>query len=186
MRAKATTVDIVSSYYKELQYILSKYDLINKPERIYNVDEKGLSTSHKPPAVVTGSSNPQPVTSGARQTVTVIGCGNTLGHSVLPFFIFPGTRMRQELLEGGCPAVDGDVTESGWSNSAIFRKYVESHLLKYIPERSIDNPIKLLYDGLRSHINIKLINRAKSENLILFNSIHCASTYKSRTSAFRH
>ncbi|KAL4226892.1 hypothetical protein ACF0H5_014870 [Mactra antiquata] len=167
-RAKATTEECVSNYYQDLQSILHKYNIINKPERIYNIDEKGLSTCHKPPAVVTGSSKPQAVTSGSRQTVTVIGCGYALGHSVPPFFVFPGTRMRQELLEGGCPGVNGDVTESGWSNSVIFRKYVEDHLLKYLPERSIDNPVLLLYDGHRSHININLINWARSENLILF------------------
>ena len=36
----------------EVLKILTKYDLHDKPERIYNVDEKGLSTSHKPPGVV--------------------------------------------------------------------------------------------------------------------------------------
>ena len=53
-RAKTTTVNCVSSYYKELGSIIRTYNLTNRPERIYNVNEKGLSTSHKPPAVVTG------------------------------------------------------------------------------------------------------------------------------------
>ena len=113
-RAKVTTMSCVSSYYKELGSVLSKYNLTNRPERIFNVDEKGLSTSHKPPAVVTGVTfKPPVITSGSRQTVTVIGCGNALGQSVPPFFIFPGSRMRQELLQGGCPGVNGEVTLSG-------------------------------------------------------------------------
>ena len=169
-RAKATTVNCVSSYYKELGSIISKYNLTNRPERIYNADEKGLSTSHKPPAVVTGDAfKPQAVTSGSRQTVTVIGCGNALGHSVPPFFVFPGSRMREELLEGSCQGADGDVSETGWSNSVIFRRrYIENHLLKYLHERSKDNPVLILYDGHRSHVNISLINWAQTENLILF------------------
>ena len=48
-RTKATSLDCVTNYYNELNQILTKYDLHDKPERIYNVDEKGLSTSHKPP-----------------------------------------------------------------------------------------------------------------------------------------
>ena len=35
-RAKATTVNCVSCYYKELGSILRKYSLTNRPERIYN------------------------------------------------------------------------------------------------------------------------------------------------------
>ena len=50
-RAKATSLDCVTYYYDELNQILTKYDLHDKPERLYNVDEKGLSTSHKPPGV---------------------------------------------------------------------------------------------------------------------------------------
>ena len=159
----------VSSYYKELGSILSKYNLTNRPERIFNVDENGLSTSHKPPAVVTRVTlKPPAITSGSRQTVTVIGCGNGLGKSTPPFFIFPGSRMRQELLEGGCPGVNGDVTLSGWSSSAMFKKYIEEHLLKYSPQRSAGNPVLIMYDGHRSHININLINWTKTQNLILF------------------
>ena len=113
-RAKATTMSCVSSSNKQLGSILCKYNLTNRPEKIFNADEKGLSTSHKPPAVVTGVTfKPPAITSGSRQTVIVIGCGNALGQSVPPFFIFPGSRMRQELLEGGCPGVNGDVTLSG-------------------------------------------------------------------------
>ena len=39
--------------------------------------------------------------------------------------------MRQELMEGKTPGADGDVSDSGWRNSDIFRGYVENHLLKY-------------------------------------------------------
>ena len=53
-RAKAKSLDCVTYYYHVLNQILTKYDLDlhDKPERIYNVDGKGLSTLHKPPGVV--------------------------------------------------------------------------------------------------------------------------------------
>lgn len=168
-RARATTVDCVSSYYKELGSILTKYNLHDRPERIYNVDEKGLSTSHKPPSIVTGcDSKPQAVTSASRTTVTVIGCGNALGYSVPPFFVFPGARMRQDLLDGKSVGADGDVSQSGWSNSIIFKRYIETHLIKFLPERSSDEHVLILYDGHRSHINLGLIDWAKRHFIILF------------------
>ena len=79
-RARATTIEGVSRYYQELGSILDKYSLKDSPERIYNVDEKGLYTSHTAPAIVTSCDfKPQAVTSGSRSLMTVIGCGNTLG-----------------------------------------------------------------------------------------------------------
>ena len=76
--------------------------------------------------------------------------------------------MREELLEGKSRGADGTVSDSGWSNSEVFRGYVENHLLKYLPERSVTNPVLLLYDGHRSHINVGIIDLAKQQNIILF------------------
>ena len=75
--------------------------------------------------------------------------------------------MRQQLLARGCAGVDGDVTESGWSNIAIFREYIENHLMKYLPERSEDDPVLIMYDGHRSQFNINLTHWAKTHNLII-------------------
>lgn len=59
-------------------------------------------------------------------------------------------------------------TKFGLVNSAMFRKYIENHELKCLPERSVDNPVLITYDGHRSHINISLINLAKTKNVISF------------------
>jgi hypothetical protein len=73
--------------------------------------------------------------------------------------------MRQELLEGKSTGTSGDVTESGWSNSIIFKKYLENHLLKFLPERSAELPVLLLYDGHKSHISLELIEWAQNQRL---------------------
>jgi hypothetical protein len=68
--------------------------LKDKPSRIYNIDEKGLSLEHKPPKIIAGAQyKAQAVKAGRSKTVTVIGGRNALGHQVPPFFIFPGARM---------------------------------------------------------------------------------------------
>ena len=100
--------------------ILDKYSLKDSPEHIYDVDEKGLCTSHTPAIATSCDFKPQAVTPGSRSLVTVIGCGNALGYSVPLFFVFPGARMRPELLAGATPGTDGTVTETGWSNSNIY------------------------------------------------------------------
>lgn len=168
-RAKATSAESVDRYFTELEAILKKYGLLTCPERIYNVDEKGISTMHKPPSVVAATgTKPPSVTSGGRVNITVIGCGNALGHQIPPYFIFPGQRMNQDLLEGKTPGADGTVSESGWSNSEVFMKYLSQHLLKYLPQRTQDHPVLLMYDGHKSHVSLDVIDWAKENHVVLF------------------
>ena len=168
-RAKATTEGAVTSYFDELSKILTKYDLKNSPERIYNIDEKGLKQNHSPPYVVAADGNAPPaITSGKGSTVTVIGCGNALGQQIPPYFVFPGKRMRPELLKGGTPGSDGTVSDSGWSNSTIFMEYLSGHFLKFAQGRDGEKPLLVLYDGHKSHISLPLIDWAKQHNIQLF------------------
>ena len=91
-RAKATSEEAVSTYFKELDNILTKIDLKKSPERIYNIDEKGLELNYTPPKKVAGTDSgdapPPAVTPGKGETVTVIGCGNALSQQIPPFFLF--------------------------------------------------------------------------------------------------
>ena len=101
-RAKCATKTAINNYFKELEKILTDNNLSDRPAAIFNVDEKGLSTDHKPPKIVSGSRyKAQAVTSGRSQTVTVIGAANALGSQVPPFFIFPGKRMIEGLMKDG-------------------------------------------------------------------------------------
>ena len=94
-RAKSASPEVISKYFQDLESILTKYDLHNSPEKINNIDEKGISAEHTPPYVVSGQEfgTPQAITS-PQLSVTVIGCGNAIGTALPPFFVFPGQRMR--------------------------------------------------------------------------------------------
>ncbi|CAG2186231.1 unnamed protein product [Mytilus edulis] len=142
------------------QLVKDKGIPIRTAARRYEVPEATLR--HR----LSGYVNPEEVKSG--HLVTVLGCGNAQGHSVPPFFVFPGNRMRQELLENKSTGTDGDVSESSWSNIEIFHKYMENHLLKYIPHRTSAVPVLVLFDGHKSHLSMELIEWAKKENIILF------------------
>lgn len=167
-RAKSATRQAVDNYFKELNRILVKYNLKDKPSKVFNVDEKGLSTDHKPPKVVAGKYNKtQAITSGKSQTTTVIGCVNGIGQQVPPFFIFPGARMVDGLMDGCSPGSRGTVSATGWSNTEIFSQYMKEHLSTYLPSREKEH-VLVLYDGHRSHCSLGLIEWAKSENIILF------------------
>ena len=168
-RAKSATRQAVDNYFVELGSILDKYGLKDKPHLIYNIDEKGLSTDHKPPKVVAGTfSQTQAITSGRSKLTTLIGAVNAVGQQVPPYFVFPGVRMMGSLLDGASPGADGTVSATGWSNSEIFSAFMKDHLIKFLPSRDPDNPVLVLYDGHKSHVPISLIEWAKSEHIILF------------------
>ena len=82
-----TRLTVIDAYFTQLGKILDKYHLKDKPNRIFNMDEKGLSTKHKPPRIVSGSHfKAQAITGGRSQTTTVIGGGNGVGQQVPHFF----------------------------------------------------------------------------------------------------
>lgn len=145
-RAQSSNPANVKRYFVELSSILTKYNLFDKPHRIFNVDEKGITLNHAPPHVVSGTGKTQQtVTTGKSSTITILGCGSASRVVIPPFFVLPGMRMRSELMEGSTPGTAGDATESGWSNSVIFLQYLQSHFVNYVPG-GLDEPVLLVLD----------------------------------------
>ena len=69
---------------------------------------------HSPSKVLCAKgATPQGVTSSRGKTVTVIGCGNAAGNHVPPYFIFPGKKWMDELLEGASPGTTGTMSLAG-------------------------------------------------------------------------
>ena len=168
-RAKSATESAVKNYFEELKSILTKYDLMDKPHCIYNIDEKGMSADHKPPKIIAGKFyKAQAVTTGKSKTVTMIGCGSAAGQQIPPFFVFPGKRMVDTLMDGASAGAVGVMSDSGWSNSTIFEQYMKEHLVKYIPTRQPGSYVLVLYDGHRSHVTIPLIQWAIQQQIVLF------------------
>ncbi|XP_053374904.1 uncharacterized protein LOC128547163 [Mercenaria mercenaria] len=97
----------------------------------------------------------------------MIGCGSASGVSIPPFFVFPGKRMNSDLLNGASPGASGTMSESGWSNTDVFRKYLKNHFMKFAPGRQGEKII-LLLDGHRSLVAFDLSEWAKLMNIIIF------------------
>ena len=106
---------------------MTKYDLINKSERIFNIDETGFSPEHTPHKVVGPKDIPLQSVSSARSfTTTLSACASGTGVVVPPYFAFKGTRETPELINGCLPGSACSMMDSGWSISAIFRDYLRA------------------------------------------------------------
>ena len=76
--------------------------------------------------------------------------------------------MLPDRMEGKLYGADSTVTQFGWSNTDVFRTYLQHHFLKYVQGRDESQPILVLYDGHKSRFSIELIEWANMNNIILF------------------
>jgi len=167
LRARATSEPIIDQYFHDLKSVMDLYDLHSRPENIWNIDETGLMMEHTPSLVVCGShTKPQAVTSHRGKTVTIIAAGNAVGSRLPPYFVFPGKRWNDQLLDGACPGASGTVTESGWSNSLVFMDFLKNHFRKHVPVS--DSTSILLFDGHKSHVNLTLKEWGQENNIVFF------------------
>lgn len=165
-RAKGANPEAVRNYYNELEKIMTKYSLTEKPEKIFNIDEKGICMGHTPPKIVGGKDFQAPALTTPRgQTVTMIAASCALGNVLPPFFVFPGKRLTADLIKGGLPGTGAAMSDSGWSNTSIFDQFMKSHFTRYVQG---NGPYLVLYDGHRSHVNKSLIDWARERGYILF------------------
>ena len=93
---------VVANYFENLQACIEKYDLTDKPNLLFNIDEE-ISINHKPNVKACVDICPQSDTSSQGKTVTILGCGSASGVAIPPFFVFPGKRLNSDVLHGSTP-----------------------------------------------------------------------------------
>ncbi|CAH1984760.1 unnamed protein product [Acanthoscelides obtectus] len=97
--------EVVASYFNLLENTLIEYNLINKPARIYNVEETGLQMNNKPGFVIAqrGSKNSAVTSAEKGETISVITSCNTEGSFIPPTCIFKGKNQKPEFADGMPP-----------------------------------------------------------------------------------
>jgi hypothetical protein len=77
---------------------------------------------------------PNYVTSGKSVTTTILRCGIAIGTTIPPYYTLAGKRLLLELLKDAAPGTDASMSDSRWSNTDIFRRFLMEHFIKYIPQ----------------------------------------------------
>ena len=159
----------LARYYAELNSVLQKHDLKDKGAKIWNMDETGLSLTHKPPKIIAkkGSKAVHSKVSTSRELITVIACGNADGSVIPPHVIVPGKTKRSLNsydIENAPVGTNISVSDSGWTKVGIgLLWFAETFLANIGPER----PQMLVFDGHESHNHIEFIEKARQEQIIL-------------------
>jgi len=146
----------VERFYDILQETYEKQHI--SPSHIWNVDETGLTSVHRPGKVIArrGQRQVGKITSGEKgKTVTAICAVNATGSYIPPTLIFPRVNMTDRLLYGAPPQTLGLASKSGWVDSIVFQKWFD-HFLRFA-KPTTDSSHLLLLDGHVSHKSLPLI-----------------------------
>ena len=140
-----------------------------QPCRIFNCDEMGMSTVHKPSKILATKGKRQigAITTAERgRNITVVCCMSATGQYIPPAFIFPRKRMKAELMDAAPTESLAFCEGSGWMNGNLFRHYLE-HVQKHT-SASCNNKMLLILDGHSSHTkSLEVLDYASANGIIM-------------------
>lgn len=140
-RINAFSKESVSNFFSNLGQVLEKH---NFPQnRIYNVDETGISNVQKP----------------------VVCAVSASGYFVPPMFIYPRVRMSPHLKEGGPIGAVYTCSKNGWINENLFFDWLQHFSNNTKPTQA--DPILLILDNHSSHISVRIYNYCRENGITL-------------------
>ena len=116
----------VAEFFDQLKKVFNENNI--PPERIYNVDETGLTTVQKPSKVIAakGAKQVGQMTSAERGVlVTMVGCINAIGNSLPPFMVFPRVHFKEHMIKGSPSGTIGVTNPSGWISTDLFIQWMD-------------------------------------------------------------
>lgn len=165
-RAQKLNRFIVHDYFAKLKEVLLELDLMDSPEKIFNVDEKGcrLSLHHQQSVLARkGAKRVHLVAPEHGENVTIVSCGNACGNSIPPTILFKGKRLKPEWKDTLPPGSLVLMTPRGSMNITTFCTWIE-HLAKYKPP----GKCLLIFDGAKCHLDYTIVDVAERHNVVLF------------------
>ena len=164
----------IEEFQINYQNLLHKFEFT--PERIYNLDETGITTVLQAPKVIAASGKKQvgqTVSSERGELVTFCGIVNALGNTVPPVYIFPRKRYKELFLKGAPPLSLGLVHPTGWMTANNFLETMK-HFQKFSHCKK-ENPVLLLVDNHENHASLEVILFCRENGIVLLSFLpHCS------------
>lgn len=174
-RSRSFNKTNVDRFFELYQKLLDNHKF--QPHRIFNCDEKGVTTvPNNPPKILARSGKKQVGTVGSGEkgtNTTVMLCACADGNLIPPMFVFPRVKDNPDLLRGAPVGSIQVNNKSGWVVQDSFIQWL-NHFIKYSTS-SISHPCLLILDGHSTHIkSIEAINIARENGVhILCLPPHC-------------
>ena len=145
------------------------FSFLEEGQRIFNCDETGMEfdTISKFILAEKGVKFVPSSCRGMHERVSVLACANATGTTCIPhLFIFksPSGQKPRFVEDGAAPDVMFEGQKSGWMTKDLYLKWFKERFLVFAPKV---RPLILIFDGLRSHITLELINCAEENEILL-------------------
>lgn len=146
------------------------------PGDIWNMDETGVTTVHKPDKVVArrGYKLVGSITSAERGTLVTLVCAvSVTGNSIPPYFVFPRVHFHDHFLANGPIGCKGGANLSGLMKESHFVDFLK-HFVNHTKPTN-EKPCLLLLDNHDSHLSIDGLNYAKDNGVVMLSfPPHCS------------
>lgn len=167
-RATALTEEVVNTFFDMYEKKLKENDLLDKPHRIYNLDETGLNTDRRSDAVFVRKQSRDAYikspTSG-KTTYSVLFAVSASGKFLPPFVIYKSKHLYESWTSGGPRGTGYSCSDSGWMMDFNFENWFTKHFVKHVED--LDKPVLLSFDGHNSHLTYNTVKAAIDNNIIL-------------------
>ena len=135
-------------------------------DRIFYLDETGVTTVQKVPKVVAtkGLKQVGQITSRERGELVTVGViVSASGQTLPPAFVFPRKNFKEFMMHGSPEGSLGLVDSSGWMTAANFIKVMKHFITNVRPFK--DHQVVLIMNNHQSHLSYEALSLAK-ENFI--------------------
>ena len=86
----------------------------------------------------------------------------------IPSYLIPNIfKITDDIKVNAIPGCGFHHSKNDWSNSCIFKEYIQEHVIKFVP-RGENDYLLILFDGSTTHISVPLIEWAIQKKVILF------------------
>ena len=172
-RAIGLTVEIRNLFYNALEEKLDELKIKNNRQRIFNLDETGLTTAKKTKGSFfkRGMKEALVLAPNEGKTMfTTMFCCNAAGDLLPPYVIYKGTpdMIQSTWVSGGPIDTSYSVTRSGWMEDYVLEAWFKTRFVKWLDTNNVQRPVMLIFDGHGSHITYQMAQIAKENGVCLF------------------
>ncbi|XP_053400930.1 uncharacterized protein LOC128557557 [Mercenaria mercenaria] len=164
-RASMSTPAVVDEFFEFFREVMTQYDLLDKPERIFNCDETGWTGKEKSAKKVIGPKGGHLCrgqnTPGSHITAHVCVCAS--GRFLPTLVVYQGS-LPHKSIEGVPDTWQFAATETGYLNADLFHQWFTK---LFIPHCGKERPVVLIMDNHNSHVSVNTVKDAIDNDIVL-------------------
>lgn len=176
-RQDARRPDVIYDFYKQLKNTFTSLQLITEDKAcfLFNADETGFKSDPSRLRAIGAKGKPlQRVSGGSgRESTTVLACVGADGSAIPPLIVFKGAAVQARWTsENAFPGTLYVASQNGWMEEPQFHTWFTKAFIPHVKtiRETTSLPLQaaaLIYDGHSSHISIRIIEDAISNNITL-------------------